>query len=173
MENTGSISNLGHAKFKCYYPQCGGNCCRNGRPGLESYEVERIRDNLEKFVPLMRPEAVKVLRSRGFLSRRLKEGKETLIVTGGWCIFAHEGCVLQKVGSVEGEKWKYKPHRCVLFPISQDGDWEWYVRQKGFKGEIWNLFCLERTQTEETPAQESLREELEYLENFWDHHTPR
>ncbi|MFZ2955670.1 MAG: DUF3109 family protein [Candidatus Ozemobacteraceae bacterium] len=163
------VINLSEAKFSCYFPTCGGVCCRNGRPGLDGHEIAVIERNLAKFKPLMRPEAVEVLEEKGFMTGRTKENRRVLAVVGNWCIFANEGCVLQKVGTAEGSKWKYKPHLCVLFPISQDGaGTEWYIRQKGYRGEAWKLYCLERTPTEKTPAVDGLKDELEYLAGYID-----
>ncbi|MBF0545339.1 MAG: DUF3109 family protein [Candidatus Riflebacteria bacterium] len=162
-----AIVNLNQAKFKCHFPKCGGNCCKNGRPGLAKEEISIIENNLEKFKLLMRPEALKTLNQKGFLTKRIKGGRQTMAVSGSWCIFANEGCVLQKVGNEEGEKWKYKPFFCVLFPISRDGEGtDWYIRQKGYKGEEWDLYCLERTPTEKQPAINGLSDELDYLEKY-------
>ncbi|MBI3039113.1 DUF3109 family protein [bacterium] len=161
------IANLSTAKYKCHFPACGGVCCKNGRPGLTLGEIDLIRDNLGKFVSLMRLPAQVRLKKNGFITKRVKEGRRTMAVVEGWCIFANEGCVLQKVGTSEGEKWKYKPHRCVLFPITTDIDeTEWYVRQKGYKEESWDLFCLNRSQNEKIPATESLKEEINFFEKF-------
>ncbi|MBF0406604.1 MAG: DUF3109 family protein [Candidatus Riflebacteria bacterium] len=159
------IENLETAKFRCYFPECKGLCCKNGRPGLSESEITMIEANIEKFKPLLRPESLSLLDKSGFMTKRKKEGRRTLARAGGWCIFSNEGCVLQKIGASEGEKWKYKPSLCVLFPVSQDlGESNWYIRQKGYKQEAWDLFCLERTPTEKTHAVESLKDEIEYLE---------
>jgi hypothetical protein len=80
-------------------------------------------------------------------------------VVDGWCIFFHKGCVLHKVGAAEGDKYRYKPAPCALFPLARDEKDRWYVRQKGVKGEVWDLFCLD-PKTSPLPAAESLREEL-------------
>ncbi|MBF0498815.1 MAG: DUF3109 family protein [Candidatus Riflebacteria bacterium] len=161
------VVNLCEAKFRCCFPECGGVCCKNGRPGLDGHEIALIERNLAKFKPLMRPHAVEVLEAQGFVTGRTKENRRTMAVVDGWCIFANEGCILQKAGEADGAKWKYKPHLCVLFPISQDGDGaEWYVRQKGYRGEAWKLYCIEKTATEKTPAMKGLEDELAYLREY-------
>ena len=45
-------------------------------------------------------------------------------------------------GAAEGDKFRYKPAPCSLFPLERDDDGAWYVRQHGYKGEKWDLFCL-------------------------------
>ena len=167
-ENSVPVGNLENAKYKCHFPKCGGPCCKNGRPGLYENEIAIIQKNLKKFLPLMRPEAQKKLEKLGFMTKRMKLGLPTMALSGGWCIFANEGCVLQKVGTPEGDKWKYKPRYCVLFPVTHDGEGtDWYIRQKGYQGEEWDLYCLERTPKEKTPASESLKDELAYLNKLY------
>jgi hypothetical protein len=60
---------------------------------------------------------------------------------------------------------RYKPAVCALFPLDRDEKDRWYVRQRGFKGEIWDLFCLDPT-TSTTPAAKSLREEIALAHRF-------
>ncbi len=155
------VINLHEAKYECVYGRgCDGVCCQNGRPPVYPDEVERLDLNLDRFLPHLRPEARQVIESRGYLSNRRKVGQPMLRVVGGWCVFFNEGCVLHKVGAAEGDKYAYKPVLCALFPLAKDARGRWYVRQKGFKGEEWNLPCLDPNATG-VPAAESLREELE------------
>lgn len=86
-----------------------------------------------------------------------------LRVVAGWCIFFHKGCVLHKVGATEGDKYRYKPAPCALFPVSQTKKGDWYVRQHGVEGEAWDLFCLNPTASDR-PASESLAEEIQLAE---------
>jgi hypothetical protein len=67
--------------------------------------------------------------------------------------------VLHKVGAAEGDKYRYKPAMCALFPLSKDDDGNWYVRQHGYKDEIWDLFCL-RPDATTVPAAETLQDEI-------------
>src|SRR5207253_3769634 len=128
---------------ECVYGRgCEGVCCRNGRPPVAPAAAERIRANLDKFLPHLRPEAGAVVVKDGFVSKRTKRGQPMLRVVGGWCIFFHQGCVLHKVGAVEGDKYRYKPAPCGLFPLAKNDKGEWYVRQQGYDGEAWDLFCL-------------------------------
>ena len=154
------VINLAEATYECIFGRgCDGICCRNGRPGVYPEEVERLDANLHKFLVELRPEARKVLEKGGYLSRRLKGGLPMLRVVDGWCIFFHQGCVLHKVGAQEGDKYRYKPAPCALFPLAKNDKDEWYVRQKGVEGEQWDLFCLD-PKASPLPAAESLQEEM-------------
>jgi hypothetical protein len=160
------VINLSEARYECIFGRgCDGICCQNGRPPVYPDEAERIDENIHKFKPEMRPEAVAALEDQGYLSRRLKSGMPMLRVVGGSCIFFNKGCVLHKVGAAEGDKYLYKPAPCALFPLVKDDNDQWYIRQKGFNGENWNLFCLDPSASP-IPAAESLREELLLAERF-------
>ena len=138
------IVNLDDAKFECTFGRgCDGLCCREGRPPVYPEEVENIKAHLGLFLPHMRAEARSVVQRRGFVVPRQKRiGQPVMRVTRGWCIFFNQGCVLHRVGAGEGDPFHYKPSLCALFPIQQDNKDRWYVRQKGYKSESWDLFCL-------------------------------
>jgi Fe-S-cluster containining protein len=154
------VLNLSEAKYECTFGRgCDGICCRNGRPAVYADEVQRIDGHLDKLLPELRPAARAVVKQKGYLSRWRKLGHPMLRVVDGWCIFFNQGCVLHKVGAAEGDKYRYKPSMCALFPLSKDDDGNWYVRQYGYKDEIWDLFCL-RPDASTPPATETLREEI-------------
>jgi hypothetical protein len=160
------VINLSEAKFECIYGRgCDGVCCQNGRPGVYPGEVERLDSNLHKFLPEMRPEARKLVEKEGFVSRRRKDGLPMLRVLGGWCVFFHQGCVLHKIGAIEGDKYRYKPAPCALFPLARTEQGDWYVRQKDFESEEWNLFCLDPASSP-MPAAKSLREEIKLAKRY-------
>jgi len=160
------ILNLAEAKFECIYGRgCDGICCQNGRPGVYPEEAARIDANLQKFLPELRPEARQLIEEEGYLSRRRKDGLPMLRVVGGWCVFFHQGCVLHKVGAAEGDKYRYKPAPCALFPLAKDKKDRWYVRQKSFNGEAWDLFCLD-PKASPLPAAESLQTEIDLATRF-------
>lgn len=162
------VLNLNSATYECTFGRgCDGVCCREGRPLVYADEIARIGTNLPKFLPLMRPDASKMAAKRGLLSGRQRLGQELMRVVGGWCIFFNQGCVLHRVGMAEGDKFRYKPAVCSLFPIQQDECDNWYIRQKGFKGERWDLFCLDPRNTTRR-AEESLQEELALAKRFDD-----
>lgn len=163
------ILNLDEAKFECTFGRgCDGVCCREGRPFVFPEEIEIIAANLDKFLPLLRPEARAAVERGGYLvPRRRRLGQRVMRVAGGWCVFFHRGCVLHEVGMREGDKYRYKPSICALFPIQQDNRDRWYVRQKGYKGERWALSCLDPRLCA-VPAAESLRDEIALARRFDD-----
>lgn len=150
------------ATFECTYGRgCEGICCQNGRPPVSAKEQEVIDANLAKFLPLVSDAARKVIEKDGYLSKRIKAGMPMLRVVNTWCVFFNEGCVLHKVGMQEGDKFAYKPAPCSLFPLEQDDDDQWYIRQHGYKGEQWDLFCLKPGQSDKL-AKKSLKEEMAF-----------
>jgi hypothetical protein len=163
------IINLDEARFECTFGKgCEGVCCREGRPPVYPEEIESITANLDKFLPLMRPEARAAVERSGYLvPRRRQLGQRVMRVVDRWCVFFNQGCVLHKVGAEEGDKFRYKPSLCSLFPIHQDDDDRWYIRQKGYKRERWHLFCLDPRDCA-VPAAESLREEIALAQRFDD-----
>ena len=162
-----AIDNLDRATFKCVFPVCGGICCKNGRPPVTTQEQKRIRTNLEKFLPHLRENARKIAKRGGWLTKRVKEGHRALAVVDGWCVFHNEGCVLHKVGATEGEKFRYKPWHCVAFPLTKEKSGAWHVRQWGYRGEAWDLFCLNPAE-DATPAKKSLGDEIDFVEQLED-----
>jgi hypothetical protein len=160
------VINLTQAKFECIYGRgCEGICCQNGRPALYPEEVERLDANLDKVLQELRPEARALIEEKGYLSGRRKQGLPMVRVLDGWCVFYHKGCTLHKIGAAEGDKYRYKPASCALFPLAKDEQDRWYVRQKGLKGEEWNLFCLDPEASPVSGA-ESLKEEVELALRF-------
>jgi hypothetical protein len=154
------VLNLADATYDCVFGRgCDGVCCRNGRPGVYPDELSRLRDNLDKFLPLLRPEARRVVEEGGFLSNRTRGGLPLVRVAGGWCVFFNAGCVLHKVGAAEGDTYRYKPAACALFPLARTAEGDWYVRQRGYRDEEWGLFCLD-PKASPRPAAEALREEV-------------
>jgi hypothetical protein len=154
------VINLNEVTYECIYGRgCDGICCQNGRPSVAAAERERIDVNLHKFLPHLRPEARAIVEEGGYLSRRLKMGAPMMRVVDSWCVFFNQGCVLHKVGAAEGDKYRYKPILCSLFPLAQDERGRWYVRQHGYKDEEWDLFCL-APGASSRPAAASLQEEI-------------
>ncbi len=160
------VLNLAQATFECVYGRgCEGICCQNGRPGVYPEEIERLDANLDKILPELRPEARALIEKSGYLSRRRKGGLPMLRVVDEWCVFFNRGCVLHKLGAAEGDKYRYKPAPCALFPLARNEQGDWYVRQKGVEGEDWDLFCLDPG-TSPMPASRSLREEVELAARY-------
>ncbi|MGH7459436.1 MAG: DUF3109 family protein [Longimicrobiales bacterium] len=160
------VLNLEEAKFECTYGRgCVGICCREGRPPVYDEEVQVIAAHLHVLLPLLRPAARQLIERKGFVTQRRRFGRSMLRVAEQWCVFFNDGCVLHRVGAQEGDKFRYKPSLCALFPIQADEHDAWYVRQKGFKNEKWDLFCLDAGQCSR-PAAETLREELALAQRF-------
>jgi hypothetical protein len=160
------VVNLPTARFECTFGRgCEGICCREGRPLVYPDEVERIGGVLERLLPALRPEARVTIRRRGWLSDRRRDGERVVRNAGGWCVFFQRGCVLHRAGLEEGDAFRYKPAVCSLFPIQRDPAGRWYVRQKGFQGEKWDLFCLDPASTNE-PAGQTLEAELALAKKF-------
>jgi hypothetical protein len=155
------VLNLEGTKYECIYGRgCDGICCQNGRPPVYPEERDRIDAILEDLLPHLRPSARAVLERKGYLSNRQKNGARMMRVVDGWCVFFNEGCVLHKVGAEEGDKYRYKPFFCAVFPLDKDEQDRWYIRQHGYKGEVWDLFCL-APEASTKAAAKTLREEIE------------
>lgn len=168
MQTSLPVLNMDEAKFECTYGRgCPGLCCFNSYPPVTPEEAAWIEENLAKFLPHLRPSARKLVEKKGFTSRRTKMGLATLRVEGGSCVFFHEGCVLHKVGAMEEDKNRYKPAVCALFPLEQDLEGNWFVRQKDYAGEKWDLSCLDPS-VSTTPARTSLASELELAQTLLD-----
>lgn len=154
------IANADTATFDCTFGRgCEGICCRNGRPSVDADELAVIQRNLPRFLPRLRPEARKLIETEGVTSNRTKLGQPMVRVAGGWCVFFNAGCVLHAVGGEDGDVFQYKPSQCALFPLEREDDGTWYVRQWDYRGEQWDLFCLNPRQSAR-PAVESLAGEL-------------
>jgi len=160
MDTSLPIINLAEAKFECTYGRgCEGICCQSGHPILYPEEIERINANLSRFLPLLRPQARKLIEKKGFATQKRGQGFPMVRRASGWCVFFNNGCVLHQAGEAEGDRCKFKPVVCSLFPIQLDKADRWYVRQKEYKNESWDLFCLDPTTCNVTAA-ESLQFEI-------------
>jgi hypothetical protein len=161
-----TVLNLDTARFDCTFGRgCDGVCCRNGRPPLYEDEATRIDRHLDRILPLLRSEARAVVEREGYLSRRRKAGQRTARVVAGWCVFFDRGCALHRLGAIEGDALRYKPAVCAMFPLARDPRGRWYVRQKGYQGEIWDLACLDPASSA-VPAAESLGQEIALVESW-------
>ncbi|MBX9584400.1 MAG: hypothetical protein K2X87_29215 [Gemmataceae bacterium] len=154
------------ATFDCSFGRgCEGVCCRNGRPSVDAEEAARITALLPRVLPRLRPDARAVVEAGGFLSARTKLGRPMVRVSGGWCVLFNGGCVLHAVGAEDGDPLGYKPSQCALFPLERGDGGDWYVRQWGYRGEGWDLFCLNPANTAR-PAAEAVAGELALAGSF-------
>lgn len=160
------VANASDATFECIFGRgCDGVCCKNGRPSVDVNEQAAIEAVLPRVLEHLRPEARRLIETEGFLSNRTKLGQPMLRVVGGWCVFFNTGCMLHKVGAADGDSYQYKPSQCALFPLEKGDDETWFVRQWGYRGEEWDLFCLNPRESRK-PAVESLAEELALAARF-------
>jgi len=159
------VVNLAEARFECTFGRgCEGICCREGRPPLFPEEVANIDEHLPRFLDLLRPAARAAIEKKGYLTQPAA-GLPRVRNADGWCVFFHDGYVLHEVGDEEADKYRYKPLYCAVFPLQDDEHDHWFVRQKGYNGEKWDLFCLDPAgQTK--PAAESLGEEITAAARF-------
>lgn len=154
------VANAATATFDCSFGRgCAGLCCTNGRPAVGPEELARIREQLPRLLPLLRPAARRLVEAAGFVSNRTKLGRPMVRVSGGWCVFFSAGCVLHKIGAEDGDPLRYKPVICALFPLEPGRGGEWHVRQWGYRGEEWDLFCLNPANATR-PAVEALAGEI-------------
>lgn len=154
------VLNLETATFECVFGRgCEGICCQNGRPSVSPKEAMRIDEILMRALPLLRPKAKKLIQDEGYLSNRRKQAHNMMRVVDGWCVFFKDGCVLHKIGTEDDDSYRYKPVKCALFPLDKDRDGTWYVRQRNYKGEGWELFCLNPKQSQQ-PAAKALETEI-------------
>ena len=155
------VINLSTATFECSYGRgCDGLCCKNSEPPVTGDEQALVAANLPRILPLLRPEARALIEREGFLGEpHPDDGNPMLRVADDWCVFFNQGCVLHKLGAAQGDAHALKPIACSLFPLQQNDDGDWYVRQWGVENEDWDLFCLNPANAR-MPAAESLRVEL-------------
>jgi len=126
---------------------------------VDAGEQARIAAQLLRVLPLLRPAARALVEAGGVVSNRTKLGQPMLRVADGWCVLFNGGCTLHQLGAEDGDPLQYKPSQCALFPLEHGDGGEWYVRQWGYEGEQWDLFCLNPANTPR-PAVEALAGEL-------------
>jgi hypothetical protein len=128
-------------------------------------EARRIDESLHRILPLLRPEARSAVDKGGYLSRRRKAGQTMARVVAGWCVFFNQGCALHRLGAAEGAPFRYKPWICAVFPLAKHERGRWYVRQKGYKREVWDLACLDPGPSA-VPAATSLQPEIALVDEW-------
>lgn len=145
------VINQATARFECTFGRgCDGVCCSKGRVPILFEEESQIDRAFPDVLPLMRPEAREVVERSGYMTSRWRLRK-----VGRYCVFFNQGCTLHKIGEARGNKFAYKPLQCALFPLDLDPRGNWYVRQKGYKNERSDLFCLAPSDTTPRAAETS------------------
>lgn len=156
------VVNVATATFECVFPTCGGLCCKQSRPPVEPAEAARITKVLPRVLGDMRPSARKAVEKNGFLTKRIKSKRQMISINDEYCVFYNQGCVLHRLGGLEGDTTKYKPWVCTAFPLDTDPKGNWEVRQWGRKGEEWDLFCLD-PKASEKKAVKTLAFEIDFI----------
>jgi hypothetical protein len=117
----------------CDLRACAHACCHQGAM-VGTVRIKKIRELLPKLLPMMRPEAVRLVKRKGFHLDTLYYRSDMdnshdhyyLRVAGGRCVFlAYDdsgGCVLQKYASRHRTGFTLKPEGCWLFPIDLIGN---------------------------------------------------
>ena len=107
-------------KFCCDLIACKGACCVEGDAGapLEEGEVERIRENYERFRPYMKPEGIAAVEEQGFSVIDVEGDEGTPLINGKECAYSinEDGgcwCAIEKSWS-RGESSFRKPISCHL-----------------------------------------------------------
>lgn len=123
----------------CSLEACRGQCCRFGAV-VELSQAQVIEALLPRLLPLIRPEARRLVRRlgwsfKGTVRERYAAG-ETLQtasrVVRDRCVFVMDqeagGCALHALALEDGvEVTRYKPRECVLFPLNGMREGELYV----------------------------------------------
>ncbi|MBN1384328.1 MAG: DUF3109 family protein [Elusimicrobia bacterium] len=149
----------------CNFRTCGNGCCSDGAL-VSTDRIKKIKKILPKILVFMRPEAVKMVKTKGFyINSRFSrfdldpenEHYFTRVVKGK-CVFfkytAEGSCVLQNYCAKNNIRPNYKPPGCWSFPIDSVGNRIVVVKWKGLK-------CLEDSNVKNfPPIYKSCREEL-------------
>lgn len=110
--------------FVCDLDACLGQCCIDGDAGAPLLEEEKkeIEENMDKILPLLNPQAQKIIKEEGAsyidpdgdLVTQIVEGRDCVYTTyaaGGKCL-----CALEKAYR-EGILPQLKPSSCHLYPV--------------------------------------------------------
>jgi hypothetical protein len=109
--------------FCCDLQDCRGACCIEGNAGapLEESEISALEDYIDRIMPFMNPEGVKIVQKSGVFDYDQAGEYVTPLIGDRDCVFAvhEEGiakCAIEKAwesGNVEFRK----PISCHLYPI--------------------------------------------------------
>ncbi|MFH1369106.1 MAG: DUF3109 family protein [Elusimicrobiota bacterium] len=139
----------------CDLAACRHACCANGCM-MGEVRIAKINKALPELFPMMRPEAVKVVRKRGFHSSSIYKRSDfdsahrhySVRTVKGRCVFLNYsdkgGCALQRYCSERKMKYQFKPEGCWLFPFDQIGNRITFYRWK-------NLACLMDSKNRKSP----------------------
>lgn len=111
-------------KFVCDLNACKGACCVEGDAGapLTYEEVDQMEEDLESYLPYMRPEGIEAVNKTGVFYVDQDGEPVTTLVNGGECAFVYfdengiTKCAVEKA-FLEGKTTFKKPISCHLYPI--------------------------------------------------------
>lgn len=111
-------------KFVCDLNACKGACCVQGDSGapLTLEEVSIMEDQLEHYLPYMRPEGIAEVEKNGVFYIDTDNEPVTALINGGECAFVYfdgDGsakCSVEKAYLEKKTDFK-KPISCHLYPI--------------------------------------------------------
>jgi|TARA_R110000737_G_scaffold351986_1_gene396059 hypothetical protein len=113
-------------KFICDLSACKGACCVQGDSGapLKYEEVDILENDLEHYLPYMRPEGIAEVEKAGVFYIDQDNEPVTALINGGECAFVYfdgDGtakCAVEKA-YLEGKTDFKKPISCHLYPIRE------------------------------------------------------
>lgn len=111
-------------KFVCDLNACKGACCIEGDAGapLNYEEVDRLEQELDKYLPYMRQEGIDIVKKSGVFYLDPEGEPVTTLVNNAECAFVYfdeQGitkCAIEKA-YLEGKTDFKKPISCHLYPI--------------------------------------------------------
>lgn len=152
----------------CSMLKCKGQCCRFGAM-VELTQARQIDQLLPRLLPLMRPEARRVVRRLGWSFRGTVQERyaHTLRahtasrVVQDRCVFVqdqeHGGCLLHALALEDNVPvLQYKPPECVLFPLNGVQDGQLHVH-------TWQGYPCTTDHPSHPAAYESLSHELQIV----------
>lgn len=169
-----SLQIVPEQKFECTFgTTCEGNCCRS-RPHVLPEDIQAIESVLHRAIPLMRSEAQDLVIDKGYLSALKVEGHPTLrTINYSLCVFFNKGCVLHKLGALEGDPFLYKPVRCILFPIGRNDDGSYGLVRKPAEADPDLFPCLTQAEGSDKTTSQSLKAEFAMIEQIENGTHPR
>ena len=162
------IVNLDEARFECTFGRgCDGVCCKEGRPLVYPDEVGRIAEALEKLQVEAPPRGPGGRGEEGVPQRPASPGPPRPAQRRRLVPVLPRGMPPAPTRAGGRGQVPVQAGRLLLFPIQQDEHDRWYIRQRGFHRETWDLFCLD-PRIHPRPAAETLVEEIALAKRFDD-----
>ena len=124
IDDTVISSDVADEFFVCDLAKCKGACCVEGDAGapLTYEEVDQMEEDLENYLPYMRPEGIEAVNKTGVFYMDQDGEPVTTLVNGAECAFVYfdengiTKCAVEKA-YLEGKTTFKKPISCHLYPI--------------------------------------------------------